>query len=161
MFVEGIRMLPRTNRGMTLIELLAVIVILGIVSTIAVIEVFHVMEKTKAQAFVSDAYALYEAARLHVGAEKVEFLTPRSSEILTYKQLIEDGLLEPIRDPFTGNVLSPKTNSSYVLIKKGDDGNLGYFVCLKGETKQLCSFSETQAEIPVEELSVSFIEDIK
>ena len=154
-------MLPRMNRGMTLFELLAVIVILGIVASIAVIVVTNVIEKMRMQAFVSDAYAMYEAARLHVGAEKVEFLAPRSSETLTYKQLVEDGVLEPIQDPFTGNVLSIETNPSYVLIKKGENGRLNYFVCLKGETKQLCSYSDTQAEIPVEELSISLIKDIR
>ncbi|ANB60520.1 pilus assembly FimT family protein [Anoxybacteroides amylolyticum] len=152
-------MLPRMNRGMTLFELLAVIVILGIVASIAVIIVTNVIEKMRLHAFVSDAYAMYEAARLHVGAEKVEFLEPRSSETLTYKQLVEDGVLEPIKDPFTGNVLSTETNRSYVLIKKDENGRLNYFICLKGETKQLCSYSDTQAEIPVDELSTSLIED--
>ncbi|MCL6585639.1 MAG: type II secretion system GspH family protein [Anoxybacillus sp.] len=154
-------MLPRMNRGMTLFELLAVIVILGIVASIAVIIVTNVIEKMRMQAFVSDAYAMYEAARLHVGAEKVEFLAPRSSEALTYKQLVEDGVLEPMKDPFTGNVLSTETNPSYVLIKKDENGQLDYFVCLKGETKQLCTYSDTQPEIPVEQLSISLIKDIR
>ncbi|MCZ0756676.1 pilus assembly FimT family protein [Anoxybacillus sp. J5B_2022] len=154
-------MLPRMNRGMTLFELLAVIAILGIVASIAVIIVTNVIEKMRMQAFVSDAYAMYEAARLHVGAEKVEFLAPRSAETLTYKQLVEDGVLEPIKDPFTGNVLSTETNPSYVLIKKDENGRLDYFICLKGETKQLCSYSDTQAEVPVEQLSISLIKDIR
>jgi general secretion pathway protein G len=152
-------MFPRMNRGMTLIELLAVIVILGIISSIVVIAVLHVIEKAKAQTFVSDAYSLYEAARLHVGAEKVEFLSPRSSEKLTYKQLVEDGVLEPIQDPFTGNVLSVENNSSYVLIKKGEDGKLEYSVCLIGETKQICTYSEDSPEVPVDELSVEEIRE--
>ncbi|MBA2873660.1 type II secretion system protein [Thermaerobacillus caldiproteolyticus] len=152
-------MLLRTNRGMTLIELLAVIVIFGVVSLIAVIAVLHIIEKSREQAFVSNAYALYEAARLHVGAEKVEFLSPRSSETLTYKQLVEDGMLEPMQDPFTGNVLSPENNSSYVLVKKREDGNLEYSVCLKGETKQLCTYSEQSPEVPIDALSVKEIRD--
>ncbi|WP_027409465.1 prepilin-type N-terminal cleavage/methylation domain-containing protein [Anoxybacteroides tepidamans] len=154
-------MLLRTNRGMTLIELLAVIVILGIVASIAVVAVLHLIEKARSQAFVSDAYALYEAARIHGGAEKVEFLAHRSSELLTYKQLVEDGGLEPIEDPFTGNRLPEDGNSSYVLIKKDSNGQLDYFICLKGETKQLCSYSETQKEIPVDKLSVTLITNIK
>ncbi len=152
-------MLLRMNRGMTLLELLAVIVILGILSSIVVIVVLHVIEKAKAQAFVSDAYSLYEAARLHVGAEKVEFLSPRSSETLTYKQLVEDGVLEPIQDPFTGNVLSVENNPSYVLVKKGEDGKLEYSVCLKGETKQICTYSKDSPEVPVDALSVEEIRE--
>lgn len=154
-------MLPRTNRGMTLIELLAVIVILGIVASIAAVVVANVIEKMKAQSFVSNAYAMYEAARLHVGAEKAEFFKPRSSETLTYKQLVDSGMLEPIRDPFTGRTLSPEHNSSYVLVKTGEHGQLDYLICLKGETKQLCSYSETQAEIPVDKLSADRITNLE
>jgi general secretion pathway protein G len=152
-------MLLRMNRGMTLIELLAVIVFLGIVSSIVVIVMLHVIEKAKAQAFVSDAYALYEAARLHVGAEKVEFLSPRRAEKLTYRQLVEDGVLEPIRDPYTGKILSPEHNSSYVLVKKQDDGQLQYSICLKGEAKQICTYSEDSPEVPVNALSIEEIRE--
>jgi prepilin-type N-terminal cleavage/methylation domain-containing protein len=153
-------MLPRSNRGMTLIELLAVIVILGIIASIAVIIVFKVIEKSKDQAFVSDAYALYEAARLHVGAEKVEFFAPRSEANLTYRKLVEDGVLEPIRDPYTGNILSPEENRSYVLIKVQEDGQLQYSICLIGETKQICTYSESNAEVPVDDLSIEEIQDL-
>ncbi|MED4969522.1 type II secretion system protein [Parageobacillus toebii] len=151
-------MLLRSKRGITLIELLAVIVILGIVSSIVVIAVLHIIEKSKERAFVSDAYTLYEAARLYVGAEKVEFLPSRSS-VITYKQLVEEGMLHPIQDPFTGNVLSLETNPSYVLVKKDEDGSLHYSICLKGETKQLCTYSEQSPEVPVEALSVQQIRD--
>ncbi|GLH64782.1 type II secretion system protein [Parageobacillus sp. G301] len=151
-------MLLRSKRGMTLIELLAVIVILGIVSSIVVIAVLHIIEKSKERAFVSDAYTLYEAARLYVGAEKVEFLPSRSS-VITYKQLVEEGMLHPIQDPFTGNVLPLETNPSYILVKKDEDGSLHYSICLKGETKQLCTYSEQSPEVPVEALSVQQIRD--
>jgi prepilin-type N-terminal cleavage/methylation domain-containing protein len=152
-------MLLRCNRGMTLVELLAVIVIFGIVSSIAVVAVLQLIEKSKERAFVSGAYALYEAARLYVGAEKVEFLPARSSATLTYRQLVEEGMLHPLQDPFTGNVLPAETNPSYVLITKGEDGSLDYSICLKGETKQLCTYSDTSPEVPVEALSVEQIRD--
>jgi prepilin-type N-terminal cleavage/methylation domain-containing protein len=152
-------MLLRDNRGMTLVELLAVIVIFGIVSSIAVVAVLQLIEKSKERAFVSDAYALYEAARLYDGAEKVEFLPARSSATLTYRQLVEEGMLHPLQDPFTGNVLPAETNPSYVLITKGEDGSLNYSICLKGETKQLCTYSDTSPEVPVEALSVEQIRD--
>jgi general secretion pathway protein G len=152
-------MLLRANRGMTLIELLAVIVILGIVSSIAVVAVLQLIEKSKERAFVSDGYMLYEAARFYVGAEKVEFLPARSSAALTYRQLVEEGLLHPLQDPFTGHVLPAETNPSYVLITKDEDGSLHYSICLKGETKQMCTYSDTSPEVPVEALSVEQIRD--
>jgi prepilin-type N-terminal cleavage/methylation domain-containing protein len=151
----------KDEKGMTLIELLAVIVILGIVAAIASIAMSSVIEKSRAQAFVGNAYAMYEAARLHVGAQNVEFLQPNQSETLTYKQLVEDGVLEPMKDPYTSRQLSPETNESYVLVKKTSAGSLQYAICLKGETKQLCSYNETQNEIPVEELDVTLIKDVE
>ncbi|GMB07469.1 type II secretion system protein [Thermolongibacillus altinsuensis] len=151
----------KNEKGMTLIELLAVIVILGIVAAIASIAMRNVIEKSRAQAFVGHAYAMYEAARLHVGAQKVEFLQPNHSEKLTYQQLVNDGVLEPMKDPYTSRRLPPETNESYVLVKKRSDGTLQYAICLKGETKQLCSYNEMQDEIPVEELSVTFIKDVE
>jgi len=150
-------MLIRTKRGMTLIELLAVLTIIGIVAALAVVAVLELIEKARERAFVADAYAMYEAARLYVGAEKVEFLPARSSAVLSYGELVENGLLHPLDDPFTGRRLPPETNSSYVLVTKQDDGTLAYAVCLKGETKQLCTYGGREEPIPVDALAVEAI----
>ncbi|NNU83149.1 prepilin-type N-terminal cleavage/methylation domain-containing protein [Geobacillus sp. BMUD] len=150
-------MLIRMKRGMTLIELLAVLAIVGIVAAIVAVAVLTVMERARERAFVSDAYGLYEAARLYVGAEKVEFLPARSSAVLSYRELVEHDLLEPIKDPFTGRMLAPEANPSYVLVMKRDDGGIDYAVCLKGETKQLCTYEGREQPIPVEALGAEAI----
>lgn len=142
------------ERGMTLIELLAVVVILSILMMIATISVIEVIKKSRDQAFVATAYSLYEAARLHVGAQKVEFLTPNQSETLTYKQLVDDGVFEPIIDPYTSKRLQP-SGDSYVIVTKQSDGTITYAVCLKGETKQICE----ENGVPVDQLSVNDIRD--
>ncbi|MBE2911925.1 MULTISPECIES: type IV pilin protein [Anoxybacillus] len=142
------------ERGMTLIELLAVVVILSILMMIATISVIEVIKKSRDQAFVATAYSLYEAARLHVGAQKVEFLTPNQSETLTYKQLVDDGVFEPIIDPYTSKRLQP-SGDSYVIVTKQSDGTITYAVCLKGETKQICE----ENGVPVDQLSVRDIQD--
>ncbi|KJE28882.1 hypothetical protein LG52_370 [Geobacillus kaustophilus] len=150
-------MLIRMKRGMTLIELLAVLVIIGIMAMIIGLAMWTMIDRARERAFVSDAYGLYEAARLYVGAEKVEFLPARSSAALSYGELVENGLLDPISDPFTGTVLSPKTNPSYVLVTKREDGGIDYAVCLKGETKQLCTYDGREQPIPVEALGTEAI----
>lgn len=142
------------ERGMTLIELLAVIVILAIVMMIATVSVVEVIKKSRDRAFVATAYTLYEAARLHVGAQKVEFLTPNESEILTYEQLANDGVIEVIIDPYTSKRLPP-SDDSYVIVTKQSDGHIRYAVCLRGEMKQICK----QNGVPVDQLSVDDIQD--
>ena len=142
------------ERGMTLIELLAVIVILSILVMIATVSVVEIIKKSRDRAFVATAYTLYEAARLHVGAQKVEFLTPNESEILTYEQLANDGVIEVIIDPYTSKRLPP-SDDSYVIVTKQSDGHIRYAVCLKGETKQICK----ENGVPVDQLSVNDIQD--
>ncbi|ACJ33013.1 type IV pilin protein [Anoxybacillus flavithermus] len=144
----------KDERGMTLIELLAVIVILSILTMIATVSVVEIIKKSRDQAFVATAYSLYEAALLHVGAQKVEFLTPNKSEKLTYEQLVDDGVLEAIIDPYTSKRLPPN-DDSYVIVTKQSDGTITYAVCLKGETKQICK----ENGVPVDQLSVNDIQD--
>jgi type IV pilus assembly protein PilA len=54
----------KNQRGMTLVELLAVIVILGIISAIAVPSIGGIIEKTKKDAKVAEAIQIINAAKL-------------------------------------------------------------------------------------------------
>ncbi|KPD01595.1 hypothetical protein LR69_00210 [Geobacillus sp. BCO2] len=69
-------MIIRMKRGMTLIELLAVLVIIGIVAMIVGLAMWTVIDRARERAFVSDAYGLYEAARLYVAPRKWNFCQP-------------------------------------------------------------------------------------
>jgi len=51
-------MLIRMKRGMTLIELLAVLVIIGMVAMIVGLAMWTVIDRARERAFVSDAYGL-------------------------------------------------------------------------------------------------------
>ncbi len=55
--------LKMDSQGVTLIELLVAIVILGIVSGIAGTSIFGVMENMRQESVVSDALAIRDAAR--------------------------------------------------------------------------------------------------
>lgn len=57
------------QRGLTLVELLAVIVILGIISAIAVPSIGNIIEKSKDNAAVSDALQIINAAKLAHAAD--------------------------------------------------------------------------------------------
>lgn len=61
----------KNQKGLTLIELLAVIVILGIIAAIAVPAIGSVIEKTRLDAVRADAMQVLDAAKLKVASEGV------------------------------------------------------------------------------------------
>lgn len=75
----------KNQRGLTLVELLAVIVILGIISAIAVPSIGNIIEKSKEDAAVSDALQIINAAKLaHVANnEKISWDQTTLNEYLS------------------------------------------------------------------------------
>jgi len=62
----------KDQRGLTLIELLAVIVILGIIAAIAVPSIMNVIDKSKEDAVRSDAIQILNSAKLYAASENVD-----------------------------------------------------------------------------------------
>lgn len=63
--LKAIKKKLKDQRGLTLIELLAVIVILGIISAIAVPSIGNVVQKSKDDAIKAEALQILDAARLY------------------------------------------------------------------------------------------------
>lgn len=125
------------NKGFTLTELLAVIVLLGIVSTLATLSVNYIINKSR-----DTVYENFEA-NLKTGCENYLFhiltdddptndnIFPTLSE--TVKKIdystLKNGFVDEMKDPKGGNC-----DSSYVVVtRKEDKGinyNLEYKVCL-------------------------------
>ena len=61
----------KNQKGLTLVELLAVIVILGIIAAIAVPAIANIIDNSRKDAHVANAEALYDAARLAIVAENI------------------------------------------------------------------------------------------
>ncbi|THE15296.1 prepilin-type N-terminal cleavage/methylation domain-containing protein [Bacillus timonensis] len=72
----------KNEKGLTLIELLAVIVILGIIAAIAVPSIGNVINKTEEKAAYADAQQIIESARLYITSENPTF----TSNVLTLDQ---------------------------------------------------------------------------
>lgn len=146
-------MKARLNQnGMTLIELLAVIVILGIIASIGVVSISTVIKEQKDRAFVANALALKESVSLYIQQELASGST--LPEKITYKHLYDAMLIEQIKDPDTGEYLEP-SDSSYVTLV----GKTPTAVCLKGEKRKLCSKNNVEGPIPISELSTDLLTD--
>ena len=125
--------LNTNEKGYTLIELLAVVVILGIISAIAVVGIGQLINQSKERAFVSQALHLKEAANLLITSERVKNPDSIPSKV-TYEMLLQEGFLEKIKDPFTGRIIEPANNETTVSAQNGRITE----VCLHGEEYLLC-----------------------
>ncbi|UTE76495.1 type II secretion system protein [Rossellomorea sp. KS-H15a] len=140
-------MMTENERGYTLVELLAVIVILGIIAVIAVLAINTIIEKSKQQAFVANALTMKSSAEYYA---KDAMLQERQINKVTYKELVDANLIEPILDPHSKTVMTPD-DDSYVLA----DGENVLSICLMGEEYNLCTNDEgDREEIPFSSLSI-------
>ncbi|WP_040207781.1 prepilin-type N-terminal cleavage/methylation domain-containing protein [Neobacillus jeddahensis] len=82
----------KNEKGLTLIELLAVIVILGIIAAIAIPSIGSIIQKSRVDAVKSDAMQIINSAKTYVSANGIpEGGTLDETELGTY---IEDSQIE-------------------------------------------------------------------
>src|SRR5699024_7221557 len=106
------RMREKLNneRGLTLVELLAVIVILAIVGAIAFVMIGNIIENSKKDAAVADALQAINSAKLYETAKNPEFPVKISD-------LQDEGMLDTLYDPWTKE---PLTNTDNKVSKSGE-----------------------------------------
>lgn len=93
----SVREMVKNQKGLTLIELLAVIVILAIIAAIAIPSISAIIRNTERNAHISNAHQMVDAARLYVATHGY---TGDSMDI-THQQLVEKGFLNAlIKDPY-------------------------------------------------------------
>ena len=86
----------KQNRGFTLVELLAVIVILGILFLIAVPSINKIIENSKRQAFIADCKAYLQAAKYNNNLDNTtenKYFNIKSLEVKNHKQNYLGGIL--------------------------------------------------------------------
>lgn len=88
------KQLKKDERGLTLVELLAVIVILAIVGAIAVVAIGNVMENSRQDAHIANAQQVISSAQLYE-AGGGEIGTEHDAQVL-----ITDGYLDTLIDPW-------------------------------------------------------------
>ncbi|WNF35918.1 type II secretion system protein [Bacillaceae bacterium IKA-2] len=146
--------MSKNETGMTLIELLVVIVILGIIAGIAIISFSTIIQKSKDNAFVANAYTLKEAAEkyyLSSGSFTDESALPLE---IPFEVILTSGFIEVFKDPDTSEMMPVSGNGTFVEINN-QAGALNYYICYQGDERQLCD--EDGKGILFQDLNISLI----
>ena len=103
--MEKIKKSMRREDGFTLVELLAVIVILGVILAIAIPAIGNVISDSRGKAIEADKALVEDAARLYVVTKEIE----PPATIRVQADLVANGFLDNFTD--TGNVTVEKTET--------------------------------------------------
>jgi type IV pilus assembly protein PilA len=118
------------NKGFTLIELMAVIVILALVLIIIVPEVGSIVNDNKKESFIDNARMMAKAAdsyyTLHLGERPQEI---NASSTVELDVLVKEDLIDMVKDPFNDNEPCDRENS-FVTITYLGNRKYNYYVTL-------------------------------
>lgn len=133
----------KNQKGMTLVELLAVMVIIGIIAAISVPAIGSLIENSRKDATVSTATSLVEAVRMSIAADGLDVGT----HTFTASDLVTKGYLETVPK-------NPSTKQPYgvaqVVVEIGVGGSTTYTISLKESSDKIGKYGLD--EVPLENL---------
>lgn len=128
----------KDERGLTLVELLVVVVILGIIAAIAVVAIGGIIENSKKDAMVADAKQMVSAAKLYTASNPINEATVLDYKVTTNTAATTGqnaqaaivgtkSYISDMKDPFGG---ADYTTATVKVTPSG--GNYAYQVNLAG-----------------------------
>ncbi len=131
----------KNKKGFTLVELLAVIVILSIIVTIAVPGVMSVSDKLKVNMYCKKIGQIENQAKLY-GEDIIDSLT-ESGISIAVKDLVDKGYIKRDQDsaPYVVDPRDVKTDSLYNMSFKLYKKNKRAYVDFNNTVKQTCGLS--------------------
>lgn len=122
----------KDKKGFTLVELLATVTILGILSTIAIVSVSGLLEKGRNEHYKTAEKQMIQAAQSYAQQNRGALpKTINGSSNVQLNTLITNKYIQPIKDHTDKVCSNSDLAASYVTIKKTSQTNYSYQAYLK------------------------------
>lgn len=121
------------KKGFTLVELLAVIVVLGIILVIAVPNILNLINKAKIDAYERQKDLIITVARNYIINSGNQIAWTDDVSEIYLKDLQDANLIDnPLKDPRGGNFDNRKPEGTKIILTKIDDNTIDYDIYVPG-----------------------------